>query len=170
MVPLDRDRSEWQTPAAARRTWTCPGPGSGSSMPVISSGAPMAGRTAARTAMGARTPSELEGLGLEVLGESVRAEFPADAGLLVTAEGGEGLNRPPLMSTWPVSMRRAKATASASSAAQTAPARPYTVPLAMRRASSSSSYLRIDRTGPKISSWAMVISGVTSAKTVGLTK
>lgn len=46
---------------------------------------------------------------------------------------------------------------------------PYTVPLAIRSASSSSSYFRIEMTGPKISSWAMVISGVTSANTVGLT-
>ena len=28
----------------------------------------------------------------------------------------------------------------------------------------------MDRTGPKISSWAMVMSGVTSEKTVGCTK
>jgi len=39
----------------------------------------------------------------------------------------------------------------------------------MRAASSSSSYRMMDSTGPKISSWAMVASGATSAKTVGLT-
>ncbi len=49
MVPLDRDRSEWQTPAAASAMRTWPGPGSGRTMSVISSGAPTAGSTAART-------------------------------------------------------------------------------------------------------------------------
>src|SRR5690606_8139152 len=57
-------------------------------MSVISRGAPTAGRTAARTT---GNSSELKGLGLEVLGETVRAEFPGDARLLVTAEGGEGV-------------------------------------------------------------------------------
>lgn len=52
MVPLLSDRSEWQTPAAARLTLTWPGPVSGSSMSVISSGAWTAGSTAARTTDG----------------------------------------------------------------------------------------------------------------------
>src|SRR6478752_1090398 len=95
MVPSDRDRSEWQTPAAASETLTWPGPGSGSSMSVISRGAPTAGSTAARTTNrllgGSSGGSELEGLGLEVLGEAVRAEFTAHPGLLVTAEGGQGV-------------------------------------------------------------------------------
>ena len=42
--------------------------------------------------------------------------------------------------------------------------------LAIRTASSSSSYGMIASTGPKISSWAIVISGVTSENTVGRTK
>lgn len=49
MVPSDSERSEWQTPAAARRMRTWPGPGSGRVMSVISSGAPTADSTAART-------------------------------------------------------------------------------------------------------------------------
>lgn len=51
IVPLVRDRSEWQTPAAASFTRTWPGPGSGRSMSAISSGEPTAGSTAARTMM-----------------------------------------------------------------------------------------------------------------------
>ena len=42
--------------------------------------------------------------------------------------------------------------------------------LAIATASSSSSYGMIDSTGPKISSCAIVMSCVTSEKTVGLTK
>ena len=41
-------------------------------------------------------------------------------------------------------------------------------PLAISTASSSDPYGRIDSTGPKISSWAIVMSGVTPEKTVGL--
>ena len=41
--------------------------------------------------------------------------------------------------------------------------------LAIRIASSSSSNVRTDRTGPKISSLAMRMSGVTSTKIVGST-
>src|SRR4051812_7908543 len=37
------------------------------------------------------TPLELEGLGLEVLGQAVHAEFAAHARLLVTAERREGV-------------------------------------------------------------------------------
>jgi hypothetical protein len=42
--------------------------------------------------------------------------------------------------------------------------------LAMRTASSSSSKEQMTSTGPKISSWAMVALGFTSAKRVGSTK
>src|SRR6478735_10372218 len=65
-------------------------------MSVTSRGAPTAGSTAARTTDRLLADrecigggSELEGLGLEVLGQAVRAEFAADAGLLVAAEGRE---------------------------------------------------------------------------------
>ena len=42
--------------------------------------------------------------------------------------------------------------------------------LAIRTASSSSSNVMTDRTGPKISSWAIRMSGVTSVNTVGSMK
>jgi len=42
-------------------------------------------------------------------------------------------------------------------------------PLAIATASSSEEYGRIDSTGPKISSWAIVMSGRTPEKTVGRT-
>src|SRR5712692_624465 len=47
-VPLASERSEWQTPAAARRTCTSPAAGSGSSISSIVSGEPTDVRTAAR--------------------------------------------------------------------------------------------------------------------------
>ena len=52
----------------------------------------------------------------------------------------------------------------------TLPARPYGLSLAIRTASSSSSNGITTRTGPKISSWAIVIELSTSTKSVGLTK
>jgi hypothetical protein len=48
-----------------------------------------------------------------------------------------------------------------------APVRPYSVLLAMARASSKLVDWMTARTGPKISSWAMRAVGATSAKTVG---
>jgi hypothetical protein len=53
---------------------------------------------------------------------------------------------------------------------QTPAARPYGVSLARAIASSRSANSMAASTGPKISSREIVISGVTSAKTVGLTK
>src|ERR1700730_3715904 len=47
-VPLASERSEWQTPAAARRTCTSPAAGGGSSISSIASGEPTDVRTAAR--------------------------------------------------------------------------------------------------------------------------
>src|SRR5260370_1788715 len=47
-VPLASERSEWQTPAAARRTRTSPAAGCGSSISSIVSGEPTEVRTAAR--------------------------------------------------------------------------------------------------------------------------
>src|SRR6202521_2501565 len=47
-VPLASERSEWQTPAAARRTCTSPAAGGGSSISSITSDEPTDVRTAAR--------------------------------------------------------------------------------------------------------------------------
>src|ERR1700694_2313179 len=47
-VPLASERSEWQTPAAARQTCTSPAAGAGSSISSIVSGEPTDVRTAAR--------------------------------------------------------------------------------------------------------------------------
>src|SRR3989442_7764795 len=47
-VPLASERSEWQTPAAARRTCTSPSAGGGSSIFSIVSGESVDFRTAAR--------------------------------------------------------------------------------------------------------------------------
>ena len=66
-------------------------------------------------------------------------------------------------------MRRATALARSRSPEVIAPDSPYFESLAMRTASSSSSNGIITSTGPKISSWAMVIELSTSAKIVGST-
>ncbi|EUA91899.1 hypothetical protein I551_1621 [Mycobacterium ulcerans str. Harvey] len=65
--------------------------------------------------------------------------------------------------------RRATASECSNEPDITLPANPYTLSLANRIASSSVSNGITDSTGPKISSWAMVIELSTSTKSVGLT-
>ena len=69
----------------------------------------------------------------------------------------------------PALIRRATASERSREPDITLPAKPYTLSLAIRIASSSSSNGMTDSTGPKISSWAMVILLSTSVKSVGLT-
>jgi hypothetical protein len=69
----------------------------------------------------------------------------------------------------PVRTRPAIRLARSGSAAHTAPASPYTVSLAIRTASSSSSKGMMTTTGPKISSWAIRML-LSPEKTVGRTK
>ena len=74
------------------------------------------------------------------------------------------------MLTCPVRISLATRMALSSSPDQTPPDRPYSESLANSMASSSVEYVVMESTGPKISSRNMVISGVTSANTVGRTK
>ena len=70
----------------------------------------------------------------------------------------------------PARIRRATASERSSEPDITLPANPYVLSLAIRIASSSSSNGMTASTGPKISSWAIVMELSTSVKSVGLTK
>src|SRR5205814_946004 len=87
-VPLDSDRSEWQTPAAASRTRTFPGPVGGSTTSATVIGAPISVNTTALGTGGlpGKHCSELLRLVREELGQPVPAQLPADPGRLVPAE------------------------------------------------------------------------------------
>jgi hypothetical protein len=76
----------------------------------------------------------------------------------------------PLIVTCPACIRRASRTARPMSDVHTHAFSPYRVPLAISTASSSESKLSTDSTGPKISSCAIRMSGVTRSKIVGSTK
>ncbi len=90
---------------------------------------------------------------------------------LYPPNGTSGWNHePPFTQSVPVRMRRATAIARSSLALSTIPERPYCELFAIRTASSSSSYGMTARTGPKISSCAIVASGSTSTNNVGSTK
>ena len=69
----------------------------------------------------------------------------------------------------PARSRRATASERSSDPDITLPASPYGLSLAIRTASSSSSYGMTTSTGPKISSCAIVMVLSTSVKSVGLT-
>ena len=75
-----------------------------------------------------------------------------------------------MIHTVPVRIFPATARARSISSDQTPPPSPKMESLAIFTASSSVSYFMTQRTGPKISSCAMVMSFVTSVNTVGLTK
>src|ERR1700738_37942 len=76
-VPLASERSEWQTPAAARRTCTSPAAGGGSSISSITSGEPTDVRTAARI--------------MVVLFAAVdRKHFPVDVRCRIRDQEGDG--------------------------------------------------------------------------------
>src|ERR1700683_4102067 len=75
-----------------------------------------------------------------------------------------------LTATCPASRRRPTPTARPTSLVHTEATSPYSVPLATSTASSSSSTVSTDKTGPNISSWAMRMLGSTRSNSVASTK
>ena len=113
--------------------------------------------------------SDEERLHFQELFESVGAVLSAEARLLVTAKS-HTRETPTVVHTYLAGADLACDPLSAFSLPETAAKSPYTVSLAIATASSSVSYGMIERTGPKISSCAIVMSRVTFEKTVGRTK
>ena len=107
-VPSIALRSEWQTPAARRRTSTSPGPGGASSSSTSSSDAPVCSRTAARI-LRARPAAARAGLGLRrraIVSRPAGRSSAARAALRASGGSASGGRARPRAAAAPRSRRR----------------------------------------------------------------